>query len=69
MITFIRCGWLTLSALSSQMTALISHFFGELATLQTEKINTTERDKLYEARDILLNNLDNPPYLNELSKK
>ncbi len=53
----------------SQMTALISHFFGELASLQTEKINTTERDKLYKAKDILLENLDNPPSLNELSKQ
>lgn len=53
----------------SQMTALISHFFGELASLQTEKINTAERDKLYKAKDILIKNLDNPPSLNELSKK
>ncbi len=53
----------------SQMTALISHFFGELASLQTEKINTSERDKLYKAKDILLENLDNPPSLNELSKQ
>ncbi len=53
----------------SQMTALISHFFGELASIQTEKINTTERDKLYKAKDILLENLDNPPSLNELSKQ
>lgn len=52
----------------SQMTALISHFFGELANLQTEKINTSEREKLYKAKDILLENIDNPPSLNELSK-
>ena len=51
----------------SQMTTLLSHFFGQLATLQTEKINTTERDKLYRAKEILINNLDNPPSLSELS--
>nr|WP_288935020.1 AraC family transcriptional regulator [uncultured Allomuricauda sp.] len=51
----------------SQMTTLLSHFFGQLATLQTEKINTTERDKLYKAKEILINNLDNPPSLSELS--
>ena len=51
----------------SQMTVLLSHFFGQLATLQTEKINTTERDKLYKAKEILINNLDNPPSLSELS--
>lgn len=53
----------------SQMTALISHFFGELANLQTEKINTEERDKLYQAKNILIQNLDNPPSLSELSKQ
>ncbi|MEO2050133.1 MAG: AraC family transcriptional regulator [Allomuricauda sp.] len=53
----------------SQMTALLSHFFGQLALLQTEKINTTERDKLYMAKELLLNNLDNPPSLTELSRQ
>lgn len=53
----------------SQMTALLSHFFGQLALLQTEKINTTERDKLYMAKELLLNNLDNPPSLSELSRQ
>ena len=53
----------------SQMTALLSHFFGQLAMLQTEKINTTERDKLYMAKEILISNLDNPPSLSELSRQ
>lgn len=53
----------------SQMTALISHFFGEIAKLKTEKINTTERDKLYKAKDLLINNLDNPPTLSEISQE
>lgn len=53
----------------SQMTALLSHFFGELATLQTDTINTAEREKLYLAKDILINNMDNPPTLSELSRQ
>ncbi|MFC4636066.1 helix-turn-helix domain-containing protein [Dokdonia ponticola] len=53
----------------SQITALISHFFGQLANLHTEKIKTPEREKLYLAKEILLNNLDNPPSLNEISKQ
>jgi len=53
----------------SQITALLSHFFGQLAVLQTEKINTHEREKLNQARDILLENIENPPSLNEISKQ
>lgn len=53
----------------SQMTALLSHFFGQLATMQTEKINHKEQDKLYRAKEILIDNLDNPPSLSELSRQ
>ncbi|GAA0743290.1 AraC family transcriptional regulator [Gaetbulibacter jejuensis] len=53
----------------SQMTALLSHFFGQLASLKTNTINSAEREKLYLAKDILVNNLDNPPTLSELSRK
>ncbi|WP_127137685.1 helix-turn-helix domain-containing protein [Flagellimonas oceanensis] len=53
----------------SQMTALLSHFFGQLATMQTEKINLKEQDKLYRAKEILIDNLDNPPSLSELSRQ
>ncbi len=53
----------------SQITVLLSHFFGQLASLGTEKIKTTEREKLNQAKDILLNNLDSPPSLNEISKQ
>lgn len=53
----------------SQITALLSHFFGQLANLKTKKIKTLEREKLNQAKDILLNNLDNPPSLNEISKQ
>ena len=53
----------------SQITTLLSHFFGQLAVLKTERIKTHEREKLNQARDILLENIDNPPSLNEISKE
>jgi AraC-like DNA-binding protein len=53
----------------SQITTLLSHFFGQLAVLKTEKIKTHERKKLNQAKDILLQNIDNPPSLNEISKQ
>ena len=52
----------------SQITALLSHFFWQLSTLKDEGIKKDEREKLYEAKEILSNNLDTPPSLNELSK-
>ena len=53
----------------SQITTLLSHFFGQLAVLKTEKIKGNEREKLHLAKDILLQNIDNPPSLNEISKE
>ena len=53
----------------SQITTLLSHFFGQLATINTEKIKSTEREKLIQAKTILLDNLENPPSLTELSKE
>lgn len=53
----------------SQITALLSHFFGQLATLKTEKIKSLEREKLDLAKKILLDNIDNPPSLTELSQQ
>ncbi|NAY92226.1 helix-turn-helix domain-containing protein [Muricauda sp. JGD-17] len=51
----------------SQITALLSYFFGQLATMPSNTIKRSEREKLEEARTILSNNLDNPPSLSELS--
>lgn len=53
----------------SQITTLLSHFFGQLATLQSTRIKTLEREKLNHAKDILLKNIDNPPSLQEISKE
>lgn len=53
----------------SQMTTLMSHFFGHLATAKEAGMKDSERDKLYEAKEILSNNLEAPPSLSELSKQ
>jgi hypothetical protein len=53
----------------SQITALLSHFFGQLASIKTEKIKTSEREKLAQVKAILSQNLENPPSLNEISKE
>lgn len=53
----------------SQITALLSHFFWQLSTLEEGGIKNSEREKLYEAKEILLSNLDTPPSLTELSKR
>lgn len=52
----------------SQITALLSHFFWQLSVLKDDGIKKSEREKLYEAKEILSNNLDTPPSLNELSR-
>lgn len=53
----------------SQMTVLLSHFFGQLATTSTPMIKASERKKLFEAKEILSNNLETPPSLSDLSKQ
>ena len=52
----------------SQITALLSHFFGQLALHNTKSIKTHDRNRLEEVKQILASNLDNPPSLTELSK-
>ena len=53
----------------SQITALLSHFFGQLAENHAKQIKTKDKTRLLEAKEILSNNLDNPPSLTELSKQ
>ena len=53
----------------SQMTALLSHFFGQLADTPSKSVNHTQREKLEMARAILADNLDKPPSLSELSRQ
>lgn len=53
----------------SQMTTLLSHFFGQLAGMEEEGIKMAEREKLFAAKEILSENLDSPPSLSELSRQ
>lgn len=52
----------------SQMTVLLSHFFGHLASSKTDKLKAPEQSKLHLAKEILIKNIDNPPSLSELSR-
>ncbi len=53
----------------SHMTALLSHYFGQLASQQSTKINVEQLEKINLAQEILLSNLENPPSLTELAHK
>ncbi|MEM7484679.1 MAG: AraC family transcriptional regulator, partial [Bacteroidota bacterium] len=51
----------------SHMTALLSHYFGQLAKQQNTKLNTSQLEKINLAQEILLSDLENPPSLTELA--
>ncbi len=53
----------------SQMTALLSHFFGQLSLMSEQGIPSAEREKLFRAKEILADNLETPPSLSELSRQ
>ncbi len=58
----------------SQMTVLLAHFFGQLSSLKevgstSGGMKEAEREKLYQAKEILTANLETPPSLSELSKQ
>lgn len=53
----------------SQVTVLLSHFFGQLALNHSATIPSREIDRLNQAKEILSQNLDNPPSLTELAKE
>lgn len=53
----------------SQMTTLLSHFFGYLSTTKEKGMRDEERKKLYDAKEILSQNLEAPPSLSELSRQ
>ena len=54
--------------LQSQITELLAHFFAHLSNDKKDKIKASEKEKLYNAKDIISNNIATPPTLNELSK-
>lgn len=53
----------------SHISALLSHYFGQLALEETSKIPEKERQKLQLAKSILSENLETPPSLAELARQ
>lgn len=62
-------GGLKMMFYKSHMSALLSHYFGQLAQQKSSQIDTTQLEKLSLAQDILLSDLENPPSLTELAHK
>lgn len=54
--------------LKSQITELISHFFGLLAMPEEDTLKLRDKEKLHYAKEILSSKMDTPPSLEELSK-
>lgn len=54
--------------LKSQVTELLSHFFGLISAPENDPIKEQDKKKLHYAREILSNNIETPPTLPELSK-
>ena len=54
--------------LRSQVTELLAHFFALQDSQKETALKPHDRQKLYEAKEILANNMETPPSLNELSK-
>lgn len=53
----------------SQVMELLAHFFANISSIKLDTdIPDSDRDKLYQAKEILTNNMDAPPSLSELSK-
>lgn len=52
----------------SQMTSLLAHFFGQLSMMDEDTIPPIEKQKLLLAKKILVENLETPPSLSELSR-
>ncbi|MCB0497423.1 MAG: helix-turn-helix transcriptional regulator [Cyclobacteriaceae bacterium] len=54
--------------LQSQVTELLAHFFAFVTSGKKTEIKELEKEKLYDAREIIISNMAKPPSLNELSK-
>ena len=53
----------------SHITALLSHYFGQLAKQQGTKLDTSQLEKINLAQEILLSDLENPTFLNRISQQ
>lgn len=54
--------------LKSQVNELLAHFFAFLASGKKDSLLSSDRNKLFQAKEIIENNIAKPPSLNELSK-
>lgn len=62
-------GRMRMMFLKSQVLELLSHFFAQMAEpIEQTAFKKEELQKLYQAKDILTNNIHTPPSLKELSK-
>ena len=62
-------GQLKMMFYKSHITALLSHYFGQLATQSSHTINRALLDKINKAQELLLSDLEHPPSLTELAQK
>lgn len=53
----------------SHITALLSHYFGQLANQQNTKLDNSQIEKINLAQEILLSDLENPPSLTQLANR
>jgi len=53
----------------SHITALLSHYFGQLAKQESIKTNAEQLEKINLAQEILVSDLENPPSLTELAHR
>lgn len=53
----------------SHMTALLSHYFGQLAQEKKSTLDKSQLEKINLAQEILVSDLENPPSLTELAHK
>lgn len=54
--------------LKSQVIELLSHYFAQISTSEPQSIRQEEINKIHEARDIIIDNINQPPSLSELSQ-
>ena len=53
----------------SHITALLSHYFGQLAKQEKTTFNSSQLEKIHLAQEILISDLENPPSLTELAHR
>ena len=61
-------GSMRLMFLKSQINELLSHFFAFISMDKGNGLRDTDKDKIFQAKEIIENNISKPPSLNELSK-